>query len=52
MAWDEKLTLEFNGMQPSISSIEIEKVTVRQPFYSVIPPFAIQPGEPTQAGDR
>ena len=27
-AWDEKLTLEFNGSQPSISSLKIEKVNL------------------------
>jgi hypothetical protein len=24
-AWDEKLTLEFNGARPSISSLEIKR---------------------------
>jgi len=45
-AWDEKLTLEFNGMQPSISSIEIEKVTVRTAFLLGDSTVCDQPGEP------
>ncbi|MFL6468662.1 MAG: rhamnogalacturonan acetylesterase, partial [Pyrinomonadaceae bacterium] len=45
-AWDEKLTLEFNGTQPSISSIEIEKVYVRTIFLLGDSTVCDQPGEP------
>jgi lysophospholipase L1-like esterase len=45
-AWDEKLTLEFNGTQPSISSIEIEPVNVPTVFLLGDSTVCDQPGEP------
>jgi len=45
-AWDEKLTLEFNGTQPSISSIEIEPVNVPTIFLLGDSTVCDQPGEP------
>jgi lysophospholipase L1-like esterase len=45
-AWDEKLTLEFNGSRPSISSIEIEKVDVPTVFLLGDSTVCDQPGEP------
>ena len=45
-AWDEKLTLEFNGTQPSIASIEIEPVNVPTIFLLGDSTVCDQPGEP------
>ena len=45
-AWDEKLTLEFNGTMPSVSSIEIEKVDVPTIFLLGDSTVCDQPGEP------
>ena len=45
-AWDEKLTLEFNGSQPSISSLKIEKVNVPTVFILGDSTVCDQPGEP------
>lgn len=45
-AWDEKLTLEFNGTRPSISTIEIERVDVPTVFVLGDSTVADQPGEP------
>ena len=45
-AWDEKLTLEFNGARPSISSLKIEKVSVPTVFLLGDSTVCDQPGEP------
>ena len=45
-AWDEKLTLEFNGTQPSIASIEIEPINVPTIFLLGDSTVCDQPGEP------
>jgi lysophospholipase L1-like esterase len=45
-AWDEKLTLEFNGTQPSIGSIVIEPVYVPTVFLLGDSTVCDQPGEP------
>jgi lysophospholipase L1-like esterase len=45
-AWDEKLTLEFNGAHPSISSVKIEKVNVPTVFLLGDSTVCDQPGEP------
>ncbi len=45
-AWDEKLTLEFNGTQPSISNITIEPVSVPTVFLLGDSTVCDQPGEP------
>ncbi len=45
-AWDEKLTLEFNGTQPSISSLVIEPVNVPTVFLLGDSTVCDQPGEP------
>ena len=45
-AWDEKLTLEFNGAHPSISSLRIEKVNVPTVFLLGDSTVCDQPGEP------
>ncbi len=45
-AWDEKLTLEFNGTQPSISEIRIEPVNVATVFLLGDSTVCDQPGEP------
>src|SRR6187401_1502997 len=45
-AWDEKLTLEFNGARPSISSVKIEKVNVPTVFLLGDSTVCDQPGEP------
>lgn len=45
-AWNEKLTLEFNGTQPSISSIEIEPVNLPTIFLLGDSTVCDQPGEP------
>ena len=45
-AWDEKLTLEFNGVHPSISSITIEPVNVPTVFLLGDSTVCDQPGEP------
>ena len=45
-AWDEKLTLEFNGARPSISSLEIQKVGVPTVFLLGDSTVCDQPGEP------
>src|SRR5688572_12753971 len=45
-AWDEKLTLEFNGRRPSISSLKIEKVNVPTIFLLGDSTVCDQPGEP------
>ena len=45
-AWDEKLTLEFNGTRPSVSSIRIERVDVPTVFLLGDSTVCDQPGEP------
>ena len=45
-AWDEKLTLEFNGPNPTITSIEIERVEVPTIFLLGDSTVCDQPGEP------
>ncbi|HEX6279882.1 MAG TPA: rhamnogalacturonan acetylesterase [Pyrinomonadaceae bacterium] len=45
-AWDEKLTLEFNGERPAISSIRIEPVNVPTVFLLGDSTVCDQPGEP------
>lgn len=46
-AWDEKLTLEFNGKYPSISSLEIEKIdSIPTVFLMGDSTVCDQPGEP------
>lgn len=45
-AWDEKLTLEFNGKNPSIITIKIEKVDVPTVFLMGDSTVCDQPGEP------
>ncbi len=45
-AWDEKLTLEFNGVRPSISEIGIERVGVPTVFLLGDSTVCDQPGEP------
>jgi len=45
-AWDEKLTLEFNGTRPAVSSIAIEPVGVPTVFLLGDSTVCDQPGEP------
>ncbi len=45
-AWDEKLTLEFNGTRPSVSEIGIERVDVPTVFLLGDSTVCDQPGEP------
>jgi len=45
-AWDEKLTLEFNGTRPTVSSIQIESVNVPTIFLLGDSTVCDQPGEP------
>ena len=45
-AWDEKLTLEFDGSRPSINAIEIEKVDVPTIFLLGDSTVCDQPSEP------
>lgn len=45
-AWDEKLTLEFNGTHPSIASIKIEAVRSWTVFLLGDSTVCDQPGEP------
>lgn len=45
-AWDEKLTLEFNGTHPSVRSIEIESVNVPTIFLLGDSTVCDQPSEP------
>ena len=45
-AWDEKLTLEFNGARPSISSVKIAKINVPTVFLLGDSTVCDQPGEP------
>ena len=45
-AWDEKLTLEFNGDNPSISKIKIEEADVPTIFLLGDSTVCDQPGEP------
>lgn len=45
-AWDDKLTLEFNGAQPSITSIKIDPVVVPTAFLLGDSTVCDQPGEP------
>ncbi len=45
-AWDEKLTLEFNGTRPAISSLTIEPVSVPTVFLLGDSTVCDQPGEP------
>ena len=45
-AWDEKLTLEFNGRRPSISSLKIEKINAPTIFLLGDSTVCDQPGEP------
>ncbi len=45
-AWDEKLTLEFNGKRPTVSAVEIEKVDVPTIYLLGDSTVCDQPGEP------
>jgi len=45
-AWDEKLTLEFNGSRPTVNSIEVEKVNVPTIFLLGDSTVCDQPSEP------
>lgn len=45
-AWDEKLTLEFNGLRPTVNAIEIEKVGVPIVFLLGDSTVCDQPSEP------
>jgi lysophospholipase L1-like esterase len=45
-AWDEKLTLEFNGKRPSVTAIDIESVRVPTVFLLGDSTVCDQPGEP------
>ncbi len=45
-AWDDKLTLEFNGSHPNVSAIEIEKVDVPTVFLLGDSTVCDQPNEP------
>jgi lysophospholipase L1-like esterase len=45
-AWDEKLTLEFNGSRPSIHSLNIRRVDVPTVFLLGDSTVCDQPGEP------
>ncbi len=45
-AWDEKLTLEFNGGRPAVSEIGIERVDVPTIFLLGDSTVCDQPGEP------
>lgn len=45
-AWDEKLTLEFNGARPSIRAIQIDRVDVPTIFLLGDSTVCDQPGEP------
>jgi lysophospholipase L1-like esterase len=45
-AWDDKLTLEFNGIQPSVASILIEPVKLPTVFLLGDSTVCDQPGEP------
>lgn len=46
-AWDEKLTLEFNGKTPSVNALEIEKIdTIPTVFLMGDSTVCDQPGEP------
>jgi lysophospholipase L1-like esterase len=45
-AWDEKLTLEFNGRHPALQSLEIEKAAVPTVFLLGDSTVCDQPAEP------
>jgi lysophospholipase L1-like esterase len=45
-AWDDKLTLEFLGANPSVSTVQIEKVAVPTVFVAGDSTVCDQPGEP------
>jgi lysophospholipase L1-like esterase len=45
-AWDEKLTLEFNGTQPALRSLEIEKAQVPTVYLLGDSTVCDQPAEP------
>lgn len=45
-AWDDKLTLEFNGKRPSVDAITIEKIEVPTIFLLGDSTVCDQPGEP------
>lgn len=45
-AWDEKLTLEFNGSHPAVSKIEVEQVSVPTVFLLGDSTVCDQPTEP------
>lgn len=45
-AWDEKLTLEFNGSRPTVDAIEIERVSVPTVFLLGDSTVTDQPTEP------
>ena len=45
-AWDEKLTLEFNGSRPTINAIEIQQVDVPTVFLLGDSTVSDQPSEP------
>jgi lysophospholipase L1-like esterase len=44
--WDEKMTLEFNGLNPGLHSLEIEKVEVPTIFISGDSTVCDQPADP------
>jgi len=46
VTWDDKLTLEFNGITPSLRSLEIEPVTVPTLFINGDSTVCDQPREP------
>ena len=46
MDWDEKLTLEFNGVHPSLASLEIQSVEVPTVFIAGDSTVCDQSGEP------
>jgi lysophospholipase L1-like esterase len=46
LAWDEKLTLEFNGSRPAVNAVEIEKVDVPTVFLLGDSTVCDQPSEP------
>jgi len=45
-AWDEKLTLEFNGRHPALQSLEIQKAAVPTAFLLGDSTVCDQPAEP------
>jgi len=45
-AWDERLTLEFNGLHPSVSGLEVQAANVPTLFLMGDSTVCDQPGEP------